>query len=67
MVDPMKATGFVTQLRIATRVRDIYGYGIHTDKTIPLGAVFQIETCQSPSHCPSAKSNHPVGDTGVDQ
>ena len=40
MVEPMAATGFVTQVRMSVRLLDIYG--IHDEDTIPLGAVFVV-------------------------
>jgi len=40
MVDPISATGFVTQVRMSVRLRDIYG--IHEADTIPLGSVFVV-------------------------
>jgi len=40
MVKSMSATGFVTQVRMSVRLRDIYG--IHKEATIPLGSVFVV-------------------------
>jgi len=43
MVEPMSANGFVTRVRVPTRVMDIYGiYGPPETTTIPLGAVFVV-------------------------
>jgi len=40
MVEPLQASGFVTQVRMSVRLLDIYG--IHEADTIPLGCVFVV-------------------------